>query len=189
MMGIQLRSDIFKFFLMLALTIPVPQAAAESHFALDFSLVDGDANYGISTGWSVYWLEDEGLGSYVNLFTDLLNETDLNSKTALHNYFDSNLKQSVTMIDVGKTWRLPDTDYANYYVGIGYATLQCPSTRLYPNYLRTPTSPCNAENPVKDRYGINVNYGVLVAVKPVVFNIGYHSFLNKVYVGLGLYFE
>ncbi len=182
-----MKSDIFKFFLILALALCANTSKAESHIAFDFSILDEGPNHALSLGWSAYSLEDEGWGSYINLFTDI-NEYDLESKTALHNYFDPNLKQNVTIIDIGKTMRLPENDIASYYVGIGYAKVECPPTRLYPNYLRTPTSPCNAENPVKDRVGINVNYGVLIEVKPVVFNIGYHSFLQKVYLGLGLLF-
>jgi hypothetical protein len=184
----RMSSTFSKLSLILALALCTNTANAESHIALDFTMLNEGASYGISTGWSGYLLEDEGWGSYANVFTDWSNETDWGSKTALHNYSNPNLKQNLFIVDVGKTRRVIGTDFASYYIGIGYAEMACPSTRLYPNYLRTPTSPCNAENPVKDRRGINLNTGVLVEVKHVMLNIGYHSFLNKVYVGLGLSF-
>jgi hypothetical protein len=174
--------------MVIALVMAASHADADSHVAGDFTILSEGDSYGISTGWSGYLLEDQGWGSYANVFLDWSNETDRVSSTALHNYSNPNLKQNLFMVDIGKTMRLPETDFANYYFGIGYAKLECPSTRLYPNYLRTPSSPCNAENPVRDRYGINVNTGVLVEVKHVMLNIGYHSFLQKVYVGLGLSF-
>ncbi len=80
------------------------------------------------------------------------------------------------------------SDSLGLYLGLGYATVTGYAEMFDPQHILDFDGDYLVPEPTPDDEGVNANAGLLLRFGNVSAELGYHSFLNRAYVGFGFGF-
>ncbi|MDX1610150.1 MAG: hypothetical protein R3225_08515 [Halofilum sp. (in: g-proteobacteria)] len=167
------------------LTSGAARGEAEIALAVQY-LPEGD--YESAFGVGVYRFESEGFGFYGNVALTLADRAPYYESLTVDSFGDPVTKryQDLALFSVGITRAL--TENIGGYVGAGYGWAIGVARKDDPTNILASDGEYYVDDPANDESGLNVNAGLIFFTSGPVFEIGYHSFAERLYLGVGVLF-
>lgn len=140
-------------------------------------------------GLGIYKLNNYAVGGYGNLQASLFRRSEPHYKSLNLNSFGDPVTswfKDIFTINGGLTKKI--TKYIAVYAGIGYAYIDGIAEKYDPYHILSPDGYYYVYDPSNSSDGLNMNAGLLISVEKLAIEIGYNTFVENIYFGVGINF-
>ncbi len=171
-------------FLLTLFSLP-PQANSETAGDIEYL---PDSDYESALGAGIYQSKNESIGFYVNMQLTLNVREPHYDSLNITSFGDpvTDRYRDIFLINAGITKQL--APFITGYAGAGLASVTGIAQKDDPSNILASDGKYYVDDPQNDETGGNINAGVIIKAGSLAFNIGYHTFTNSAYFGIGAQF-
>ena len=178
----------------MAITILILNSAtaqSEGVFDIEYVPAGGDKStfgpggYHSVFGIGGYGFNEDRFGFYGNIQMSLAKREPMYDSLTVSSFGDpvTERYKDLFIIDFGATRKI--TSNIGAYAGLGYASVTGEAQKYDPLHILGTNGTYYVKDPQYDKSGGNLNAGIIVLLKGLALNFGYHTFTKSTYFGLG----
>jgi len=165
------------------LALYITPAHSEGVRMFDIEYLPKTGEYESAIGAGYYQLNESAFGFYGNFQVTIKNNEPMYENLTVSSFGDPVTQRTKELLigNIGITRGF--TPNIGMYAGIGYASATGIAQKHDPVFILAPDGLYYVKDPSNDKSGVNLNAGIILSIKSVAFNAGYHSFTKSAYFG------
>jgi len=166
----------------------ITPAYAEGAGIIDIEYLPKTGEYESAFGVGYYQINESSFGFYGNFQGTIKSNKPMYENLTISSFGDPVTQRTKDLLigNIGVTRGF--TPNIGIYAGIGYASATGIAQKFDPMLILAPDGIYYVNDPSNDKSGVNLNAGIILSIKSIAFNAGYHSFTKSAYFGVGVQF-